>query len=110
MPITTLDTVNEGQTGYITLTFRDEEDVIITPSSFTYLLNDLVTGTQLATGTVTSPGSPYVFTLTPVMNIICTEEDDLEEHVLTIDATYEATKHVTGDYHFNVANLEFLLT
>jgi hypothetical protein len=109
MPITTLPQVTEGQTAYITISFEDELGVAITPSAFTYYVNDLLSGTQLATGTVSSPGvSSYVFTLTPDMNNILNNTEALEEHVLTIDATYEGSKHVTGDYHWNVENLEFL--
>lgn len=109
MPITTLPQVTEGQTAYITITFTDELGVAITPNSFVYFVNDLLSGTQLATGTVSSPGvSSYAFTLTPAMNDIININEALEEHVLTVDATYEGTKHVTGDYHWNVENLEFL--
>lgn len=109
MPITILDSVNEGQTAYIVLTFKDELGVAITPNSFLYNVNDLLSGTSLASGTISSPGSTYTFTLTPAMNDIVNSKTDFEEHVLTIDATYESTKHVTGDHHWNVANLEFLV-
>ena len=107
MPVTTLLSVNEGQTGYITISFADEDGVKITPSSFTYSLDDLVTRTNIASGTVGSPSSPHTLELLPAWNKIYTAGVDSEEHVLTIDATYEGTKHVTGDYHFNVTNLEF---
>ena len=110
MPVTSLSSVNEGQTGYITLSFTDEAGVSITPSSFTYTLDDLVTRQNIASGTINAPSVPYKMELLASWNKIVTDGVTNEEHVLTIDASYEGSKHVTGDYHFNVTNLEFKIT
>jgi hypothetical protein len=108
MPITVLSEVNEKQTSYITLTFLDEAGVAITPTSLTWTLNDLITGTNISSGTVSTPTAVYTMEITPTMNAITNQKASREEHVLTITAPYQGTKSVTGDFHFNVVNLEHL--
>lgn len=107
MPVTALNYVNEGQTGYITMSFKDSNNNAVVPTTFTYKINDLVTGNNLAAGNVAPGNSTYTLELTPEMNIIVNNNAANEEHVLTIDATYESNKHTTGDFHFDVVNLEF---
>jgi hypothetical protein len=108
MPITILSEVNEKQTSYITLTFKDEAGVAITPTSLTWTLYDLISGTSISSGTVSTPTAVYTMEITPTMNAIINTKTAKEEHVLTISGPYQGTKAVTGDFHFNVVNLEFL--
>jgi len=109
MPVTTLSSINEGHTGFVTLTFIDENNNAVVPTSFTYKVNDLITGQNLASGNVSPVGnSTYTLELASTVNIIVNNSHAAEEHVLTINARYESNKYVTGDYHFLVNNLEFL--
>jgi len=109
MPATVLSSVNEGSTAYVTVSFTDELGTAIVPSSISIKVNDVITSTELMSSTVTTPGtSSYTVTLTPTANRIINDNHEYEEHVLTIDATYETGKHCTGEYRFNVYNLRFL--
>lgn len=109
MPLRTLPYFKEGQTGYILISLADELEAAIIPNSFTWTLNDLITKQEIASGTVSNPGAAsYTFELTPAMNCIITSTEEYEEHVLTIDAIYETSRHSTGDFHFLVENLEFV--
>ena len=108
MPVTTKSTINEGQTGYITMTFTDANNNAVSVSSLTYKLSDNITGNTIAAGNIPRiNNNSYTFELTPVMNPIINNNANNEEHVLTIDATYESNKHTTGAFKFDVINLHY---
>ncbi len=108
MPITTKSTINEGQTGYVTMRFTDEDNNAVYVSSLTYKVNDNISGNLIASGNVTSiNNNSYVLELTPDVNIIVNNNANSEEHVITVDATYESNRHTTGAYKFDVINLRF---
>lgn len=107
MPITAKNTINEGQTGYISFNFTDENNNAVTVTSLTYKVNDNDTGNNLAAGNISVNNNSYTFELTPEMNIIVNNNQNAEEHVLTVDGTYESNKHTTGAFKFDVINLKF---
>lgn len=108
MPVTTKSTINEGQTGFIIMAFKDANNTAVSVSSLTYRLCDNITGNNIASGNISSiNNNSYTFELKPEMNIIVNNNSDNEEHVLTIDAIYESNRHTTGAYKFDVVNLHF---
>jgi len=108
MGIQVLGTFNEGQTGYITAAFEDEDGSTVVPTTITYRVHDLDSGDELLGDTVFSvPAASISIELPPAVNKIVDDTKDLEVHVCTVVADYASTKRITGEYRFGVVNLAF---
>jgi hypothetical protein len=102
---------NEKETGYITLTFTDEDDNAVTPDSATYTLyneadNAIINSRE---GTTISPLAASVdIELTPSDNVIvdtALDNNVYEIHVLMIEWVYNTDKQGKDEHRFNVKNL-----
>lgn len=102
------DVFNEKETGFVTLTFTDEDGSAVTPDSATYTLHDEDTKDIINSREDTAvPGlaSSTNLELTPDDNVLVDASKVYEVHILTIKWTYNTDKKGTQEYRFNVKNL-----
>lgn len=104
-----MDTFNEKSTGFVTLTFKDENgDAVVPIPPTTYTLHDedtknIINGRE----DIAVPGlaSSIDLELEPADNVIVDTAKVFEVHVLTIKWTYNTDKKDNKEYRFNVENL-----
>lgn len=100
------DTVNEKTTSIVTLSFTDEAGNAVTPTSGTYRIDDIASGTQIKGDTSFTPGSSrHELTISDTENAILDADNERELRCVTVSVTYGAGKKCTAEYRYYVLNL-----
>ncbi len=100
-----MESINEQTTAYLTVTMLDKNEAEADPNSATYAVHDKDAGTQIIAPTAIAASGSQELTMTPAINTIL-DEDNLEEtRVVTIEAVYGASDHLTDAYEYKVKNL-----
>ena len=100
--------VNEKSTSIITLTFKDDEDNAVVPTSCTYRIDDVNSKTSILGDTIFVPSSSvHDLTITSEQNAIV-RNGKTETHELTVEFTYSGGKKGTDSFLFDIVNLEFV--
>lgn len=102
----TLEVVNEGSTAYLTVTFLDKDGNQAAPTSITYRIDCLTTGTQVKGDTVVTPAAQVEITLGADDNAIQDQTNENEERLVTIEASYGASDGVKDSYRYILRNLK----
>ena len=98
--------VNEKSTMIVTVSFFDDDDVAVIPTAATYRI-DTATGSVIkASGAIGSLATSVDIEVTSAQNAIVTAGTALEEHVLTVEFDYGASRHGTDEYRWLVKNLQ----
>jgi len=97
-----LDNVMEGSTAYLTISFYDTDQSLITPKTIDYYITD-DSGTLIHSPTSVTPASTITITLTPSDNSLSSSSDRI--NVVTIIAYYSPTNRVVSEYRYNVKSL-----
>lgn len=103
-----VDIFNEGETGFITLAFTDEDEVAVTPDSATYTLYNEETGAVINNRTavvIGSLASSIDLELTPADNVLVNSSKIKEAHILFVQWVYNTNKVGHEEYRFWVRNL-----
>jgi hypothetical protein len=103
-----LPEVNERSAARLTASFYDFDDALSAPSSITYAVYDLDTGTELRANTAVSPASTVTITLDSTDTQIIDDAKPVEVHFVVIKAVYAAGDEVNDSYRFRVKNLAHL--
>lgn len=104
-----MDTVNEKSSSFLTITFYDKDGVGVSPTSATWKVHDLETGTVLKAAVSLSAGSSVEVELTVPINSLVTSTNQFETHVVTVEATYSGSDHGHNEqYYYQVKNLNFV--
>lgn len=101
----TLPTVNENSAARLTVTFLDFDSEQSAPSSVTYRV-DTAAGVQLRDDTSLTPAGQIQITLNAVDNAINDSNLEMEQHVVTVKASYGANDKLNAVFRYNVRNLE----
>ena len=98
--------VNEQTTMLVDVYFWDEDGVAVTPDSATYRLDNAETGSLiLAATSMGAMATMKTLNITPAQNAILDASHRFETHVVTVDWTYNTTRHGTDEYRYTVKNL-----
>ena len=97
--------VNEKSTAYLTVTFKDKDGNEQAPTSATYRIDDVDSGTEIKTDTALSVAASVEITLTPDDNAILDSGQSYEKRRVTIKASYGASDGVNEEYLYRVKNL-----
>lgn len=98
-------TVNERTSSTVTVSFFDEDDAPVTPTSATYRIDDVTSGTVVRSATsLTGLGTTKAIAVTKDENKIISEAHVYETRRLTVEFSY-ATSHGTNDYFWRIRNL-----
>lgn len=99
---------NEGETGFLTLAFTDQDGDPITPDSAAYTLYNEKDSAIINSRNATAIGSLAAsvdLELTPADNVIVDTERETEQHVLYVRWVYNTDKVGQQEQEFNVINL-----
>lgn len=104
-----MEEVNEKSTYVVTLSFKDEDGVAVTPEALAYRLDDESSGEEVIEDTVVVPTSTtYSLTIASTLNIILNDDKKFEIKVLTASFIYATSKVGTAEYKYKVLNLKYL--
>jgi hypothetical protein len=99
-----MDTVNEGTTAYLSVQFLDKAGSAAAPSSVSYRIDCLTTGTAVLAPTSATPGSTVELTITATQNAILGGRP-FERRRVTVEAGYGAGDGVKSQFDYLVRNL-----
>lgn len=100
-----METINEKSVAVITVLFKDEDGVLITPSAASYRVDDLTAGTALvASTTITPVDGMHDIVIPASANAIIDNNRTYETKVVTVAWTY-GTGTVNDEYRYRVKNL-----
>lgn len=100
-----MEHVNERSTAYLTVTPKDKTGVAQAPTTLTYRIDDVFTGTEILDDTSVAPGSSVELTLTPEQNRILSATNSVERRRVTVTAAFGASDQVCSEYVYEVVNL-----
>lgn len=100
-----METVNEGSTCYVTVTFLDKDGNQTAPSSATWEAIDLKSGSVLQVETALTPAASIEITVPASVNDIYDSTKTEEIRRITVKATYGADDKVNSQYDYRVINL-----
>ena len=104
-----MEDVNEKSTYVVTLSFKDENGVAVTPDSSTYRLDDEASGEEIIEDTVVIPtGTTYNAVISSTSNTILNDDKKYEVKVLSASFTYQTTKVGTAEHRYKLLNLKYL--
>ena len=104
--MTTLLTIPEETTSYITVTFLDKDGAAAAPASATWEAIDVDTGTVMKTSTAITPIAASVeITIPPAVNVIVDESKRLEMRRIIVKASYGASDKVNDQYDYLIKNV-----
>lgn len=99
-----MDTVNEGTTAYLSVAFKDKDGVAAAPSSVSYRIDCLTTGTAILGDTSVSASATVSITVTAAQNAILGSRS-MERRRVTITGTYAGSEAVREQFDYQVRNL-----
>lgn len=99
------DQINEGTSAWLTVTFKDKAGANAAPSSATYQVDCLTTGTAVRAATAMSAGASVEIALTESDTAIQNAGNATERRRVTVIGSYGAGDKVKAQYDFIVKNL-----
>ena len=100
--------INENSTAYLTVTFRDINDVIVTPTTVTWKAHDKLTGTILQATTGVYAASPLLIVIPYTVNALLDANHRTETRIITVEAVYDDVQHINAQYEYAVQNLKYI--
>lgn len=97
--------INEKSTSYLNVSFRDKEGALAVPTSISYRIDCVTTGTAVLAPTALAAASEVEITITPTQNAIVTSSNATEQKRVTVTAVYGASDQVTSQFDYLVKNL-----
>jgi len=103
-----MDTVNEKTTYFVTITFKDEDGTLVTPTAAYYSLFCETTKTEILTETsIGSLSTSVEIVVTSTQNAIQTASNQSEQKLMTVRFTYSGgTYQGTNEHRWMVLNLK----
>jgi len=102
-----MDECNEKSTAYRAVTFRDKDGVAQAPSSASYRIDCMTSGTAIRAVTALTPAATIEIVLTPTDNAIQNQGNPRERRRLTVTGVYGASDQVIEQFDHDVVNLTF---
>jgi len=98
--------VNEGDTPDILISFYNNSEELTAPTTASWLLMDVDTGTELIASTDISPiASSVVVSIPATGTTILNDSRKFEKRKMIVNATFGAGRKKFGEYIFQVKNL-----
>lgn len=103
--MTILAIVNENSNAYLTINFLDKDDVAAVPSSISYRIDCITTGTEILTDTPFTPVAASIEIELTKTNNVCIGSSKYEERCVTVTAIYGSSDEINEEYRYNLRNL-----
>lgn len=100
-----LTIIKEGDTAYLTVTFRDKTGVLAVPTTVTWDCIDLDSGQQMQAPTSVAPGSSVEITIPTAVNAMVDSTKTHETRRVTVKSTYGGAEAKNGQYDYRIQNL-----
>lgn len=101
-----METVNERKQIKVSMTFRDEDGVLYTPTKVTYELIDVKSGSVIISKTEVVPtSSTVIVTITAIQNSSVDSDAPYETKLFSFEWYAGATLLGSEDYYYKVKNL-----
>jgi hypothetical protein len=99
-------TVNERTSTILSLTFTNEYGAPVTPTGGRYMIDDVLSGTNIVDWTGFTPvGSTYDISIASDDNRILDETNNDEVRRVTVIMYYAGDKQSTTEYRYEIVNL-----
>lgn len=107
-----MDTINEGATSVLSLTFRDEDGLLVVPDNCQYRIDDVLSERVVRDDTVFIPtSSSEDLVIQSSENNILDRSKSEETRKVTIICQYSNfTRQLTDQFKYKITNLKFLDT
>lgn len=104
-----MNTVNEGTTAYLTVSFKDQAGNPLAPSSATWQVHDMRSGQVMQAETpIAGLGAEVTVTIPPAVNAIVKSANPKEVRRVTIQAVYGSGQAINDQFDYTVINLSFV--
>ena len=103
-----MDEINERTSYTLTISFYDEDNVAVVPTTAVYRIDDVTTGTEIRSSTTCGSvmATSMDVLITHDENSMVAENHTYETRRVTVEFTYGSpTKHGTDEYLYKVRNL-----
>lgn len=101
-----LSQINESTTLLVDVSFWDEDGVAAIPSSATYRIDDVYSGTVIQAATsMGSMAATITVEITAAQNALIDATQNKEERIITVDWRYGSNRRGTDEYRYVVKNL-----
>ena len=101
--------VNENRQAFITVRPVDRNNVLATPTTARYRLDDYKTKQEIiAWTTIASPSSEMLITIPATSNTIINNSNAREKKVVTVETNFGTATANTEDFEYWLRNLRFV--
>lgn len=100
--------INEGSAAYLTIGFYDKSDANVPPTTVTYQVHDVASGTEMQAETSLTPAASIEIPIDPAVNAIVNSSLSVETRRVTIKASYGAGEEFNDEYDYLVRNLSYI--
>ena len=101
-----MDTVDEGNTSILVLTFKDHEMLEVIPETATYRIDDLISGTNIKAWTPFFPAAAtHEIVITSAENGLVNQANASEDRLVTVKWTYDTNKQGVKEYQYTLQNM-----
>lgn len=104
-----MHTVNENNTAYLTVDFRDKRNRLAAPTAVTYRIDCLTTGAPVKAWTAIDPAASVEIIISAVENAIL-GANEREQRRVTVVAAYGSGNEdqATDEFTYDVRNLQYV--
>lgn len=89
----------------MTAAFADEHGNALTPTSISYTVSDVDSGTVIVNSTSVTPASSVTITIAPSTNDFIDSSNNTETRRLIITAPYSSTENINASFEWQILNL-----
>lgn len=101
-----METVNEKSTAWLTVNSFDKDGVAEAPSTMTYRIDDVDSGTEILADTALTPATSVTIQLTPADNTLVDAARKQERHRVTVHTEFGVDDEHNEHFTYTVRNLE----
>lgn len=105
-----MDTVNEMNTSYVAVDFRDKRNRLAVPTAVSYRIDCLTTGAQVKPWTAIDPPAASVEIVIAAAENAILGGNERERRVVTVIAAYGpgSEDQASDDFSYDVRNLQYV--
>lgn len=101
-----MDTVDEGNTSILVMTFKDHNLNEVIPESASYRIDDLISGTTIKAWTTFYPAAAtHEIVVTNTENGLVNQMNASEDRLVTVRWTYDTNKQGVKEYRYSLLNM-----
>ena len=100
------DEINEGSSGFLSVSFTDKDGALESPTSISYRIDDDVSGDEVLGDTAIAAAAAIEIPLPPSVNFTIGAENT-QKRLVTVVANYGADDAIKKVFNYVLINLRF---